>query len=228
MGGRFGKYGDLKRRQALRRSRREKIRLGDQTPGRQRWTGQRQPNDPAAAKTVRTAVVMIPPEVCWAPIQALRQYYDRHYRRWMPHITLLYPYRPITAFKTAVPQMARACRPLTPFDVRLARFDFFTHERSATIYLAAEPAATIRNLHQALQAAAPDCDDTARFSSGFTPHLSVAQAPRREAEKLSAQWQSDWQPMVFTVTHIHVVWRNKPPDDVFRTGPAIALGKSEA
>jgi 2'-5' RNA ligase len=146
----------------------------------------------------------------------------------MPHITLLYPYRPVSAFKTAVPRLTRACRSLGPFDVRLERFEVFTHDRSATVYLAAEPAAAFKDLHGALLTAAPDCDDTARFAGGFRPHLSVAQATRPEAERLCARWQAAWQPMVFTVRHVHVVWRNEPPDDVFRSGPAAPLGKPEA
>jgi 2'-5' RNA ligase superfamily len=53
-------------------------------------------------KTHQTAVVLIPPEAVWPPIQALRQQYDRHVRRWMPHITLLYPFRPREEFERIV------------------------------------------------------------------------------------------------------------------------------
>ena len=45
--------------------------------------------------THTTAVVVIPPDDAWPPIQALRQRYDRQFRRWMPHITLLYDGRGI-------------------------------------------------------------------------------------------------------------------------------------
>ena len=43
-------------------------------------------------KTHTTAVVLIPPEEVWEPIQALRRAHDRNFDRWMPHITLLYPF----------------------------------------------------------------------------------------------------------------------------------------
>jgi len=43
-------------------------------------------------KTYTTAVVLIPPEDVWEPIQKLRRVYDRHFDRWMPHLTLLYPF----------------------------------------------------------------------------------------------------------------------------------------
>ncbi len=37
---------------------------------------------PYAAKSYKTAVVAIPPDHQWWPIQRLRKQYDRHYRRW--------------------------------------------------------------------------------------------------------------------------------------------------
>lgn len=51
-------------------------------------------------KTHKTAVVLIPPEECWPPIQAIRQEHDRHVRRWMPHMTMIYPFRPKEQFAT--------------------------------------------------------------------------------------------------------------------------------
>ena len=58
-------------------------------------------------KTHTTAAVLIPPEDVWGPIQAIRREHDRQFRRWMPHITLLYPFRPREQF----PQYASAVYP---------------------------------------------------------------------------------------------------------------------
>ena len=52
-----------------------------------------------AKKTHKTAVVIIPPEDVWDPIQKIREKYDRQFRRWMPHITLIYPFRPFEEFE---------------------------------------------------------------------------------------------------------------------------------
>ena len=45
-------------------------------------------------KTHHTAVVAMPPPEVWEPIQAIRRQHDRNVHRWMPHITLLYPFMP--------------------------------------------------------------------------------------------------------------------------------------
>jgi 2'-5' RNA ligase len=180
---------------------------------------------PADRKTRKTAVVVVPPHDLWAPIQALRRQYDRNFRRWMPHITLFYPFRPKTAFEQVVPELARACRRLLPFEVHLRRFGFFVHgSRSATFYLAPEPSGALKALYLALRVRVPDCNDTARFDGGFSPHLSLGQARRRDVADMCRRWQATWRPLAFTLDRIHLIWRNDPPDDIFRPGPVVHLG----
>jgi len=231
MGGRFGKYGDLKRRKALQRGHREKSRIE-----RSRLTASRTRRDLLAhgqrasarhsAKTYKTAVVAIPPDHLWEPIQRLRKQRDRQYRRWMPHITLLYPFRPFTAFEQVTPLLAKACRFVEPFEVKLSRFDVLIHSRrQATIYLIPEPAAALKELQKALLKIVPHCDDVTRFAGGFRPHLSVGQTSSQEARELCTQLQAAWQPLAFTLPKVCLVWRNDPPDDVFRIGPELSLGE---
>jgi len=230
MGGRFGKYGDLKRRKVLQRGRREKSKLERAKLGALRSRAGLLPPkqrsvSPYAAKSYKTAVVVIPPDHLWGPIQGLRKEYDRNYRRWMPHITLLYPFRPVSAFEQVIPALVQACHSLDPFGVQLNRFDLFDHpHRYATIFLVPEPARQLRALQKNLQKTVPDCDDVNRFASGFTPHLSVGQCRSQEAHKLLAGWQASWKPLEFNVTQIHLIWRNDPPDDVFRVESVLPLG----
>jgi 2'-5' RNA ligase len=230
MGGRFGKYGDLKRRKALQRGRREKSKMEKTNlatlrsrsgllPHVQRGSPQ------STAKSYKTAVVAIPPDQLWGPIQRLRKQHDRHYRRWMPHITLLYPFRPLSAFEQVTPLLTQVCRSLEPFEVKLTRFDLLIHtRRKTTLYLIPEPAGALNVLQKALLEIVPDCDDVTRFAGGFTPHLSVGQIRSREAHKLCAKLQATWQPLAFTLRHVYFIWRNDPPDDVFRIGTALSLG----
>lgn len=230
MAGRFGKYGDLKRREALQRSRMEKARLAKASSVDQRNRRRIVPSahtslQPANQKTHKTAVVVIPPDNLWAPIQALRKQYDRHFRRWMPHITLLYPFRQPVSFERVSPILAQACRLKEPFEVRLRHFDFFVHSRhSATFYLVPEPVDEIKALHQALLDKVPDCSDVALFTGGFTPHLSLGQTRSQNIRELCSRWQATWRPLSFTLEQVHVIWRNDPPDDIFRAGPVLSLG----
>lgn len=231
MGGRFGKYGDLKRRVGLQRGRKEKARL--EKAGAVGLPGGRT-GIPAgygssygsAVKTFKTAVVVIPPRDLWGPIQELRRQYDRRFRRWMPHITLIYPFRPVAAFQRLVPLLARACRSAQPFEIRMERFGIFNHRRRmSTIYLVPEPAKYFKTLFASLSAVVPDCNDTGRFPGGFTPHLSVGQVRSSQARDLCDRWQATWQPLSFRLTRIYLIRRSDPPNDVFQEGPAVFLGE---
>jgi poly(A) polymerase len=61
------------------------------------------------AKSHHSAVVIIPPEEVWEPIQALRRKYDRQIHRWMPHINLLYPFVAEQHFQEVMPLAAICC-----------------------------------------------------------------------------------------------------------------------
>jgi 2'-5' RNA ligase len=180
------------------------------------------------AKTHQTAVVVIPPPELWEPIQAIRRRHDRQVRRWMPHITLIYPFVPAEAFAAIEPELAAACSRIEPFELCLREFAWFAHGReSFTVWLSPEPAECLRHLHAALLRVVPHCDDTARHPQGFTPHLSVGQVRgRRRLEGLISTVQATWQALSFRVKQISLIWRNRPPDDVFRVGVTIPLGSN--
>lgn len=174
--------------------------------------------------TPTTAVVLIPPEPLWAPIQAIRRVHDRHAGRWMPHVTLLYPFRPITEWDAVDAGLRAACASIGPFAIVLARFRHFSHSpRAFTLWLDPEPAGAVARLQAALQAACPECDAQSRHPSGFTPHLSVGQA--RDADQLQSlrgSFQSGWAPIRFEVTAVSLIAR--PEDGPFEERLRIPLG----
>jgi 2'-5' RNA ligase len=177
------------------------------------------------AKTHSTAVVLIPPEEVWPPIQAIRRQHDRNYRRWMPHLTLIYPFRPRSAWPDLIEPLARACSNVLPFELRLTGVGSFQHRDSFTLWLAPEPAQPLVELQTALWRVVPDCDDVRRYGSGYTPHLSVGQARgRQSALALIAGLQESWRPYTFRVDQVCLIWRNQPPDDIYRVGERIRLG----
>ena len=76
----------------------------------------------------------------------------------------------------------------------------------------------------AIQSIVPECDDVGRFPGCYTPHLSVGQVRGKKAHASCAALLAAWRPLSFTVTHACLIWRNNPPDDVFRIGPMLPLG----
>jgi 2'-5' RNA ligase len=179
-------------------------------------------------KTYTTAVVLIPPLELWPPIQAIRHEHDRHSVRWaMPHITLLYPFRPREEFAILTQCFSRPCAEIESFVVELAEFRFFHHGRgSYTLWLAPEPKERIIRLQTALQGVVPDCDDVTRYPNGFTPHLSVGQVRGQAAMgQFRAALQTTWQPVSFPVDQVSLICRGESPDDVFRVIHTITVGR---
>lgn len=167
-------------------------------------------------KTPHSAVVLIPPQQLWEPIQAIRKLHDAHINRWMPHITLLFPFHPADMFSEAEPKIEAACREVAPFLVSLDRFEYFQGPK--TLWLEPEPAEAVRRLQAGLQSQFPACDDVARFPGGFRPHLSVGQGPPALQERL----QSGWKPVEFEARDVALI-RRDGPEDPFRIHRTFSL-----
>ena len=166
-------------------------------------------------KTHTTAVVLIPPEAVQPPIQAIRRIHDRNFERWMPHITLLYPFAARHDFGDITSALTKAAQQVSPFSIQLARFDAFQHRKSCTMFLVPEPAAEIVRLHSALIQQLPDYDDTARFAGGFHPHLSVGQFQHRSLHTDQQQLQTEWQPIRYEIANLSLIYRAPETDDRF-------------
>jgi 2'-5' RNA ligase len=176
-------------------------------------------------KTFHSALVAIPPEEAWGPVQRIRTRFDRHLRRWMPHLTLLYPFRPRAEFGAAEAIVREVCAPVAPFEVTLAEFRSFPHgPESHTLWLHPDPPEPFVRLQAALQAAFPDCDDASRYESGFTAHLSVGQA--RLPADLEARLRvarEGWTPIRWKVEELALIAREgEAPFEVDRR---VALGQ---
>jgi 2'-5' RNA ligase len=178
----------------------------------------------AALKTPTAALVWIPPESAWEPIQAIRRIYDRHLSRWMPHVTLLYPFRPREQFDEIEPILYEACAKIAPFDAELKDVRSFEHSaHSHTMWVAPEPEAAFRSLQTALQARFPDCDDVTRYPNGFTPHLSVGQSHGgKELETRLQSVRAGWTPQATPVREVTLIARIG--EGAFRVERVIPLG----
>ena len=167
------------------------------------------------SKTYTTAVVLIPPENVQPPIQAIRRIHDRNFERWMPHITLLYPFAERSDFTEITPALAKAAQQAPPFSVELTRFDAFRHRKSCTMFLVPKPEDGIIRLHSVLLQHLPDYDDTARFAGGFHPHLSVGQFQHRSLQTEQQRLQTEWQPIACEMKAISLIYRSPETDDRF-------------
>ena len=166
-------------------------------------------------KTHTTAVVLIPPESAQPPIQAIRQIHDRNFVRWMPHITLLYPFAERHNFADITPALAEAAQQVDSFSIELARFDAFKHRRSCTMFLVPEPADQIVRLHSALIQHLPDYNDTTQFAGGFHPHLSVGQFQHRSLRTEQQRLQTEWQPIQCEIAILSLIYRSPETNDRF-------------
>ncbi len=175
-------------------------------------------------KSVLTAIVLVPPGKLWGPIQAIRSRYDRRYHRWMPHITLIFPFVPELEIPRLLPGLTAALADVVPFRIRLERFRYFRHPSgTATVWLAPVPAEPVGEVQWRLQQVVPWCDDQRRHPEGFTPHLSVGQAMSwEEAERLVAQLQRSWSSLEFHVDHVSIVVRG--PTTPFREAHRLPFG----
>ena len=133
----------------------------------------------------------------------------------MPHITLLYPFAERQDFATVTLALAKAAQQVTPFSIRLARFDAFKHRKSCTMFLVPEPEDEIIRLHNALLTHLPDYNDTARFAGGFHPHLSVGQFQHRSLQTEQQRLQTEWQPVQCEIEAISLIYRSAETDDRF-------------
>ena len=176
-------------------------------------------------KTHQSAVVIIPPREVWEPIQAIRRAHDKRFARWMPHLTLMYPFVPKREFTKVLPDLAQVGWAQKPFELTLARFNSFRHGQGGYIvWLEPTPAERVVALQRALTRALPHFGDTGSSQDGFTPHLSVGQVGGvSELKKLLRDLERDWQPLSFTVSEISLISRKNPPNDRFQVNQRILL-----
>ena len=179
--------------------------------------------------THKTAAVLVPPQGVWAPIQAIRTRHDRQVRRWMPHMTLLYPFVPRAELIRITQRLALVCSRIAQFEVELRDFGLFEHRSGrSTLWLDPAPREPIVGLQRALREALPECARDARMRDEFRPHLSVGQARNKtEAADLQRVLRAHWQPIRFTADAVSLLWREDPPDDVFRVDRRVRLGAPE-
>ncbi len=167
------------------------------------------PRNRPIVKSHKSAIVIIPPKLLWPPIQRIRHLYDRKIDRWMPHVTLVYPFVPEGEFAETLPAVSAACRRIVPFQVRLATFRWFVHRGgSATMWLEPEPSGLVQAIEAELRRELPGYDDQSRRFGRYTPHLSVGQVPAKDVQTVVGALQAEWTPIEFLLDRLAVISRS--------------------
>ena len=176
-------------------------------------------------KVYTSACVIIPPKELWDPIQKIRQQYDRQIHRWMPHITLLYPFRPKTEFNDLEKEFKELCSHIKPFEISFRNLRYFHHKhQNFTIWLNPEPYILINHLQAELLKVVPDCDDVNKHKNGFTPHLSVGQIKgKKPLIKIIDKLQNSWKELKFTLNSVYFISRENNKQSKFEIIKKIPL-----
>jgi len=176
-------------------------------------------------KVYTSACVIIPPKELWDPIQKIRQHHDRQIHRWMPHITILYPFRPKNEFSDLKKEFERLCSHLEPFEIFFRNFKYFHHRhQNYIIWLNPEPYGLINHLQIELLKVVPDCDDINKHKNGFTPHLSVGQIKgKKNLIRVIDKLQNSWKELKFTLNSVYFISRENNKQSKFEIINTIPL-----
>ena len=171
-------------------------------------------------RSSRSAVVIVPPEHVWEPINAIRKRHDKQLTRWMPHINLIFPFVHPDGLDEEQERLAEASSVVGAWEVTLGRFRYFKHASSrASLWLDPQPREPLEALYAALRAQFPHLDTAQRFEAGFTPHLSVGQTKTLVlGRRLVDELNENWQPITFKADALTVLRRtsNDPFEVAYR------------
>lgn len=181
--------------------------------------------------TYHSALVIIPDEKVWPTIQHLRKRYDRNYRRWMPHITLIYGFVSEELLEAAAQLISDAVKGLEEFTITLTAPGTFTQRASATGWIqpVADTEGALHKLQVALQKLFPTCNEQSDRATGFHPHLTIGQFASEEDARENL---ASWKPVAFNVSSVALISRKgKQPFEVrhkvhLRTGIVEKVGAS--
>jgi len=141
-------------------------------------------------------------------------------------MTLLHPFIPRSKFDWAEQKIQTVIDKTRIFDITLNSFQCFHHGMEQySIWLAPDPSEPVIDLQCALVSIFPSCNDVSDYPSGYKPHLTVGQVDGKlKMEKLIASLQLSWRPLTFTVSGLHLIYRGRTPDDIFRIDREIEFG----
>ena len=141
----------------------------------------------------------------------------------LPHVTLLYPWRPAPLQSADVTQVAAAVDGTTPFTLIFRRVERFP----AALYLPPEPDDVVRTLIRELVEAFPETPPYAgQFGSDPIPHLTIAAATTEaELDRLQEEARTVLEPLFPLSVYVHALTiEEEGSDGIWHAISTIELG----
>lgn len=140
----------------------------------------RSPPTLPAHQSYKSALVFVP--TIDAKIEELRKRHDKRFDRWMPHVTVVFPFVPEDysengGVSDVVSKVDKAISQIPRVPINFKQLGHFTHNKNShTLYLSPDENATktLQHIVHNLADALPEYDEIRRKGS-FTPHVTLGQ-----------------------------------------------------
>jgi 2'-5' RNA ligase/endonuclease/exonuclease/phosphatase family metal-dependent hydrolase len=127
-----------------------------------------------------TALAIVVPARLQSEVNALRKVHDKAYRRWVPHINILYPFVETSRLREALALLKShlADEQLQTIRIEVDDVGVFRHRKNATVFLKPSKASEdALQRFRSLLTAALGCEESDGTHDGeFRPHLTIGQA----------------------------------------------------
>ena len=130
--------------------------------------------------STQTALALIAPLHLQPEINSIRKIHDKAFKKWEPHINILYPFVDPSHLTDAVISLRKCLQDekVENIQVTLDGVGTFTHRRNATVFLKPNPESEARlcRLREILVRALGCNEGDGTHDGTFRPHLTMGQA----------------------------------------------------
>lgn len=128
--------------------------------------------------STQTAIAVLVPAHLHQDVNALRSIHDKAYRKWQPHINLLYPFVEPARLSSALSILRESLRNERQFLVRCNEVADFKHRKNATVFLKPEKSSedALQRLRTRLVESLGCNERDGTYDGEYRPHLTIGQA----------------------------------------------------
>jgi len=159
--------------------------------------------------STRSAIIIKPPDELIAQIQEIRKQHDKDYKRWMPHIKLVYPFVDEKEFLSIKSKIVEAVSFVPPFEITMNKFSSVIRGQGAHIVLKTQPVQAVRDLQQAFKNVFSGVNLSSR---DIHPHLTVAQTQKDKVPAFIQQITKGYNAIKWEVNEVCIVSRELDGD----------------